>query len=155
LPDGATHYRHYKAGYTVALPVSVMSMLLDVKFSAGYLLGYTFHRYCDNDWDLMGSSASEGRMVNELPIVGHILYGVSSSYGSTFRRFHRSWITHFPGVSTLIRLIWVFLIPFICLDAYGINFIGGGWVWFWVGLWTGLSQADGIHWWLDKTRRDK
>lgn len=103
----------------------------------------------DNDWDLMGTSLSEGRLVNELPILGHILYGVSSAYGSFFRKHHRSFLTHFPIVSTFIRLIWVLIIPFGYLDAWGINFIGGGWIWFWSGLWMGLSHADGIHWWLD------
>lgn len=94
-------------------------------------------------------------MVNELPILGHVMYGISSTYGSIFRRHHRSFITHFPFVSTLIRLIFVFIIPFVIGDSYlQINFIGNGWLWFWVGIWIGLSQADSIHWYLDKTYGD-
>lgn len=136
-------------GYKLALPVSIVSVVADWKFGSGYLVGYTVGRWIDPDWDLMGTSAGEGRLVNEIPILGHILYGVSSSYGSAFRRYHRSWITHFPALSTLIRLVWVFVLPFTLLDAYGVNFVGDGWVWFWVGLWAGLSSADAIHWYHD------
>lgn len=136
-------------GYKYATPISITSCLVDWKLGIGYFVGYSIHRWIDNDWDLMGSSASDGRLVNELPILGHILFGVSSSYGSTFRRYHRSWITHFPVISTIIRLMWVLIIPFVFLDSYGINFIGNGWHYFWLGLWAGLSHADGIHYYLD------
>lgn len=102
----------------------------------------------------MGTNNAEGRMVNELPGIGHILYGISSAYGSFFRKYHRSFITHFPVFSTAIRLLYVGFIPFILGDYYGINFIGNGWHMFHLGFWAGLSQADGIHWFLDKTYGD-
>lgn len=132
-------------GYLITIPISVATMVYDFRGGLGYLVGYSLHRYCDNDWDIFGSNNAEGRMVNEIPVLGHFLYGISSVYGSMFRRHHRSWITHWPGISTLIRLIFLFFIPFVIGDGYGINFIGGGWVWFWVGMWMGLSQADAIH----------
>lgn len=132
-------------GYLIALPVSVATMIYNFRGGLGYLVGYSLHRYVDNDWDIFGSNNAEGRLVNEIPVLGHFLYGISSVYGSIFRRYHRSWITHWPGISTLIRLIFLLFIPFVVGDGYGINFIGGGWVWFWVGMWAGLSQADGIH----------
>lgn len=132
-------------GYLIAIPVSVATMMYNFRGGLGYLVGYSLHRYVDNDWDIFGSNNAEGRLVNEIPILGHFLYGISSVYGSIFRRYHRSWITHWPGISTLIRLIFLFFIPFVVGDGYGINFIGGGWVWFWVGMWAGLSQADGTH----------
>jgi hypothetical protein len=128
----------------------VVSSFVEWRLGLGYLVGYSLGRWCDPDWDLMGTNNAEGRMVNEIPLLGHILYGVSSSYGSIFRRYHRSWITHFPVLSTIVRLVFLLAVPFGYLDAYGINFIGGGWVWLWVGLLAGLSHADGIHWWLDK-----
>jgi hypothetical protein len=73
------------------------------------------------------------------------MFGIASVYGSFFYRHHRSWITHWPVISTIIRLIFIFFIPFVVGDGYGINFIGCGWVWFWVGLWAGMSHADSIH----------
>lgn len=132
-------------GYLIAIPVSVATMMYNFRGGLGYLVGYSLHRYVDNDWDIFGSNNAEGRLVNEIPVLGHFLYGISSVYGSIFRRYHRSWITHWPGISTLIRLIFLFFIPFVVGDGYGVNFIGNGWVWFWVGMWAGLSQADAIH----------
>jgi hypothetical protein len=129
--------------------MSVFSSFWDWKFGLGYFLGYTFHRWCDNDLDLMGVSGAEGRMVNELPIIGHIFFGASSAYGSWFRKKHRSFLTHFPVVSTIIRLIFFFSVPFILLDGWGVNLIGNGWVWLWVGFLAGLSHADTIHYYHD------
>ena len=154
MPDGATHYKYFMKGYLVTLPVTLLLVGFDWQFSSGYLVGYSLGRWIDPDWDIMGTNNGEGRMVNELPVIGHYLYGKSSMYGSIFRRWHRSFITHFPGVSTSIRLIFVGYEPFIVGDYLGINFIGNGWWKFWVGLWVGLSQADAIHWVLDKKFTD-
>ena len=151
MPNGEIHYKYFKKGYRVIIPISVALSLFDWKFALGHIVGYSFHRWCDNDWDIFGSNNAEGRMVNELPIIGHFMYGVSSTYGSFFRRKHRSFWTHFPFVSTLIRLLFVFIIPFIVGDYVGINFIGNGWYLFWIGFWVGLSEADGLHYFLDKT----
>ena len=128
--------------------------ILDWKFGFGNIVGYTFHRYCDNDWDIMGTNNAEGRMVNELWLIGHFLYGISSTYGSIFRKYHRSIITHFPYLSTAIRMFFVFLIPFTILDGYGVNLIGNNWHLFWLGFWNGLSNADAIHYYLDKKIKD-
>lgn len=141
-------------GYRVEIPLSLFLAFVDWQFALGNICGYTFHRWCDNDWDIMGTNNAEGRMVNELPVVGHYLYGKSSMYGSIFRRWHRKWITHVPGISTIIRLIFAFYEPFIVGDYLGINFIGNGWWKFWLGFWVGLSQADGIHYALDKLYKD-
>jgi len=154
MPSGEIHYRYFKQGYIVEIPFTFLLLFWNWKFALGNLLGYSFHRWCDNDWDIMGTNNAEGRMVNELPIIGHFLYGVSSAYGSFWRKAHRSFWTHFPFVSTLIRLVYVFIIPFILFDYYGINLIGNGWHMFYIGFWSGLSQADGIHWFLDKKYAD-
>lgn len=108
----------------------------------------------DPDWDVMLANAGEGRMINELPILGHILFGISSMYGSMFRRFHRSFITHFPIVSTFIRLVFVGTPVFLLAESWQINLIGNGWHKFWLGFWAGLAEADFIHWYLDKNYGD-
>ena len=154
MPAGEIHFQYFKRGYYFVVPSSVLLSLWDVKFAIGNLVGYSLGRWIDPDWDLMGTNNGEGRMVNELPAVGHYLYGKSSMYGSIFRKWHRSFITHFPGISTSIRLAFVGYEPFFVGDFVGINFLGGGWHMFWLGLWFGLSQADGIHYWLDKTYGD-
>lgn len=149
MPDGVTHFTYFKKGYKYSIPISLVTGYLDTRFGVGYLVGYSLGRWCDPDWDIMGSNAAEGRMVNEIPILGHLMYGVSSTYGSVFRKRHRSFITHFPYISTLIRLIFLFIIPFTILDGYGVNLIGNGWHTLWIGLWAGLAHADGLHWYLD------
>lgn len=145
MSTGLVHYKYYMRGYKYVIPMSVAFSYYSWKYGSGYLVGYTLHRWIDNDWDLMGTSSSEGRAVNELPLLGHYIFGVSSVYGSIFRKYHRKWMTHWPGISTIGRLVLVFGIPFALGDGYGINFIGYGWVWFWVGVWMGLSHADGVH----------
>lgn len=154
MPNGLVHYAYYMKGYWVEIPLTLSLVFIDWQFALGNIVGYSFHRYVDNDLDLMGVNSAEGRQVNELPIIGHILFGLSSIYGSLFRKYHRHWITHFPGISTFIRLFIIFLFPFLVLDGYGVNFIGNGWHKFWIGFWMGLSQADGIHYYLDLKWKD-
>lgn len=151
MPDGITHHKYYKKGFVVIIPEALLLAVWDYKFAFGTLVGYGMGRWVDGDWDIMGTNNAEGRLVNEIPILGHFIFGISSTYGSIFRKHHRSFITHFPIVSTIIRLVFVLIVPFIFLDSWGINLIGNGWHMFWLGLWGGLSQADGIHWFLDKT----
>ena len=143
------HYKYFMKGYYVEIPETILLATLNWQFALGNIAGYSFGRWVDSDWDIFGSNNAEGRIVNELPVIGHFLYGVSSIYGSIFRKHHRSFWTHFPGVSTLIRLVFIFFIPFLLFDYYGINLIGNGWHTFYLGFWFGLSQADGIHYWLD------
>jgi hypothetical protein len=154
VSDGVTHYKYYMKGYWLVIPQSVVFSVWDWKMGGGVLVGYSLGRYLDPDIDLMGTSAAEGRQVNELPIIGHILFGLSSMYGSVFRKYHRSMITHLPGLSTVVRLVFIFWIPFLVLDGYGINLIGNGWHMFWVGLLIGLSEADGVHFYLDMVDND-
>lgn len=155
MPNGLVHYQYYMKGYKVTIPVALLLAGWDWKFSLGYFSGYTLGRWIDCDWDIMGTNNAEGRMVNELPIIGHYFYGKSSMYGSIFRRFHRKWPTHLPGISTIIRLVFAFYEPFILGDYFAINFIGDGWHKFWIGIWAGLSQADTIHAVLDKFYGDR
>ena len=82
--------------------------------------------------------------MNELKITGYVLYGISSIYGAIFRRFHRKWITHFPGVSTVIRLAFILLpigVLWPGLLDYPVVLIG---------VWFGLSIADALHYLIDK-----
>lgn len=152
MPSGVVHYKWFKRGYMFIVPSSLLLCFWDVRFGLGNLFGYSFHRYCDNDWDIMGVNEAEGRAVRELPVVGLYLFGVSSVYGAVFRKRHRKPETHWPYLSTIIRLLFVFAWPFITLYGYGINPLD--WYVFWLGFWNGLSLADGIHWALDMRAKD-
>lgn len=154
MPDGLTHYKYFKRGYLVELPLTLSLVFLDWQFALGNIVGYSFHRWCDNDWDLTTATASDGRAMRELPILGNFLFGISSTYASFFRKTHRKTISHAPFISTAIRLLFVWLVPFIFLDSWGINLIGGGWHMFWVGWYFGQSSADTVHYYLDLTHGD-
>lgn len=148
MPDGLTHFRYYKYGLLAEIPISISLCFVDVQFGIGNFIGYFCGRWVDPDWDILGANNAEGRMINELPLIGHFLFGISSTYGSIFRRHHRSFITHFPFVSTAIRWWFVMLLPYLITGKLGYEFFLGV-EQFWIGTWVGLSQADGIHWRLD------
>ena len=113
----------------------------------GIFIGYEFGRYMTPDWDIMGTTSSEGWLVNEIPILGHFVFGLSSTYGSIFRRWHRSAITHFPFVSTLPRYLLVFW--WIWLEIYRSNLDWAWLIFIFIGAFFGTSIADAIHYILD------
>lgn len=150
MPDGLTHYTVYKKGYWLMFPVSFLAgAFINPLIGAGLFSGYIFHRWADNDLDLMGASSCEGRQVNELPIIGHFLFGISSTYGSMFRRYHRKFITHFPFVSTAIRLLFFGMPIYFVLKSFDFNLNEVPVYYFVVSFWIGLSLADTIHYVLD------
>jgi hypothetical protein len=166
MSDGKVHHKKWRQGWIVALPLSLIVYGLVDPFhpawscsqlgcfsgntvvSLGVLLGYGMGRYIDPDLDQMGTTGAEGRLVNEIPILGVFLYGHWATYGAIFRKHHRSFWTHYPGVSTLIRLIYQFypLFLILWLKDWNYAFI---WQTFW-GMLLGLSLADYLHFREDK-----
>jgi uncharacterized metal-binding protein len=148
MPTGETHLKIWKVGTMVAIPTSIYlaitkQPLIGIGFGIGYLTGL----FIDPDADEMGATSGEGRMV-KIPILGWIMYGISSVYGAIFRRHHRSFLTHFPFVSTAIRLLFFFFwIPILYYfnllhwQPWHLTF----YLWFWIG----LSCADALHWMAD------
>ncbi len=157
MPQGFVHYRLFRVCYLIEIPEVFYLLLLNPTFAIAHFIGYSFHRYCDNDWDILGTNKAESRAIHELSILGYLLYGVSSIYGAIFMRKHRSFVTHFPLVSTAIRLLFLFwwLPILIFINHWQIA------KWQWIallGFWIGLSQADMIHWmadniWSDDSKR--
>lgn len=148
MPDGTTHHNIWKAGWLVAFPASLYSVTIHHEFGIGMTIGYALGRYIDPDWDIVGTTEAEGRMMNELKITGYLLYGISSIYGAIFRRFHRKWMTHFPGISTAIRMAFI-LLPIGLLWNGVFNFPV-----VLIGIWFGLSIADGLHYVADMRMGD-
>ena len=160
MPDGIRHEQLRKQGRFIAFPLSILlppiipnTWGLQESFlcGAGVFCGYEMGTYVTPDWDIMGTTKDEGRMVNELPILGHILFGISSMYGSIFRKHHRSFITHFPFVSTSIRHLLLFW--WIYWQSYLFNLRLA--LPFFLGVFVGNSMADAIHWWADMVKYPK
>lgn len=115
----------------------------------GIFFGYEIGRYITNDWDCVTMTEDESNMSNEIPILGHYLFGVSSMYGSIFKRRHRKWETHVPVIATGIRYVFVFWwifwqIYLSSLDWYWLIFL-------FIGSFIGTSISDAIHQWADLT----
>jgi hypothetical protein len=141
----------------VVAPFTLISLPLkpglEWYLGAGIFLGYEMGKYITCDWDIMGTSKDEGRIVNEIPILGHFIFGISSTYGSIFRRHHRSFITHFPFVSTSIRYLFLFWWVWwqIYLSTWDLAWL----VFLFAGAFIGTSLSDGIHWAADMSGKWK
>jgi uncharacterized metal-binding protein len=154
MPSGEIHYRFYKAGFFTAIPSTIYLLTISPSLGLGNLIGYFCHRWIDNDWDVYGINEAESRAVNELWILGYMIYGVSSSYGAMFRRKHRSFLSHFPIISTLIRLIFLFWwLPILYWNgAIEYSF----WhIQFYTGFLLGLSHADTYHYFADNIWKEE
>ena len=144
MPSGIVHYKFFKAGYLIEFPEVIYLSILNPIVGISHFIGYSFGRWCDPDWDLLAVNNAEIRVIHELKIFGYPLYGISSIYGAIFRGHHRSIQTHFPVISTLIRLLFIFWwLPILYYFGY-IHYS------FWqleifIGFLWGLSQADLTH----------
>lgn len=163
MPDGKTHFKNWKLGWFLVIPISGYLFLEKTPLEAsGWLLGYATGAFLDPDLDEIGATNAESRMVNKIPILGYFIYGWSSVYGAIFRRKHRNFWTHFPFFSTIIRIIWFFwwLIPLYYFQILRYEY----WqLYFALFYFLGLSYADFLHWLADslskpltnKTKRSK
>lgn len=158
MPSGIIHEELRQKGRLVVLPLSVIIPFLlspidmryggEIIIGVGIFLGYEFvGKYVTPDWDLAGITNDESRMIGKFPILGNILFGISSMYGSFFYKHHRSFWTHFPFVSTAIRYLfllwWVFYQIYQSrMDLYWAIFL-------FMGMFVGTSLSDAIHWGAD------
>jgi hypothetical protein len=153
MPSGETHLKIWKVGLIASIPASVyLAITKQPVTGLAFCIGYFYHLICDPDLDEMGITGAESRMI-KIPILGWLMYALSSVYGVIFRKHHRSFATHFPGISTAIRLlVFFFWIPI--LYYFGIikwqEWQGFFVLWFWIG----LSFADALHWGADKVVSD-
>lgn len=163
MPDGLTHENFRRGGRYVVIPLSFILPIIispipmksngEILVGVGIFVGYEIGRYMTPDWDIMGTTSSEGWIVNEIPILGHYIFGVSSMYGSVFRKYHRSFITHFPFVSTSIRYLITFYPIFI--EIYRSNLDWAWLIFIFIGMFFGTSLSDAIHWFLDMIKYPK
>lgn len=151
MPDGKTHFEYYTRGWVAILPTSIiLSVGINPILGVSTMLGYALGRWIDPDLDQVSITSAEGRILNDFRILGYIMVGYSTIYGAVFRKHHRSFITHFPFVSTAIRLLYFF---------WWVYFLRNTWhPWYWMvilGVWIGLSVADTVHYLLDNLYKDE
>lgn len=113
----------------------------------GILVGYLMARYVEPDLDLFGITSSEGRMIHDFKILGAFMVAYWVPYGYLFREHHRSFWTHFPLVSGLIRMLYMSPPTLYLLYRFRL------WEWWMVpftfGIWIGLSVNDALHFLAD------
>lgn len=158
MPNGVEHEILRKRGRLMALPLSFVFPLLmaplplrsgaELTVGIGMLIGYEIGKFCTPDWDCVTATTDESEMINKVPILGHFLFGISSTYGSIFRRRHRSFITHFPFLSTSIRHLFLFW--WIWWQIY-ISERDLAWaIFLFIGIFIGNSLSDAVHYLADK-----
>lgn len=150
-------------GRWIAFPISILVPIIltplplrsngELLIGVGMFIGYEIGKYMTPDWDIVGMTKDEGRMMNELPIIGSLLVGISTIYGSHWKRHHRSTLTHFPFLSTGIRYLYVFW--WIWFEIYRSQIDWAWLIFIFIGAVLGTSMADSIHWYLDKIKYPK
>lgn len=154
MSDGQTHFRYWMRGLPVALGASAGMGYLHPVLGATNAVGYLMGSFMDGDLDQIGLSSSEGRMMRTLKFIGVLWVMFWMPYAYVLP--HRSVWSHFPYLSTAIRLAYLFA-PFMVLAIY-IDPLGAfiyrlwqypAFLWGLLGLWNGLSWADTIHYYLD------
>jgi uncharacterized metal-binding protein len=158
LAKGEHHYIAWKFVWIFVIPISILSgigiyywesnVYYGIIFTAFILIGFFLGRWISPDWDQISTTSDEARMVKEIPVLGIVLYAFSSVYGAIFRSMHRSWITHFPGLSTILRLLFLF---WWVIALYVIGIIEyQDWQWYlYMGVFCGLTISDLLHTFLD------
>lgn len=89
------------------------------------------------------------RFLRSIPLIGGIVSAGWKLIWTPYAKFvpHRSWISHFPGISTIIRLTYLsaFMSPVLIIywDWIFVNFR-------WLGMWMiGLCLSDIFHFFAD------
>jgi uncharacterized metal-binding protein len=114
----------------------------------GVTFGYLLGRYIDPDIDQLVVTNAEGRLLRELGLIGAIIVAFLFPYAYMSRWVggHRSFLTHFPVISTALRLLYI-LVP-LMMYKWSL-FENENFLLFLLGTWIGLSISDFTHWILD------
>lgn len=150
MPSGKVHYSYWKEAIPVIGIISVVSAVTskDLLLGSSVMLGYLFGRYIDPDLDQIGITEAEGRLIKDLKLFGVFIVAYWLPYGYIMK--HRSFLSHFPVVSTFIRIIYMFL-PVIVLLALRPDLLSYSPILFpfLSGIFGGLAISDLIHYMLD------
>lgn len=154
MADGHVHLSYWKMGIPAAILLGLAlfvfsgNVLLGFAFFAGYLLGYMV----DPDLDMCGMTDAKKRWKDTVVLYPvYIWWRVYSATLAHILGGHRSFMNHAPGISTAIRLVWLFA-P-ICILWYlifgTIPCSAEMAIVVLLGVWAGLSLSDFVHGVLD------
>jgi uncharacterized metal-binding protein len=162
MPSGKTHYSNYKKAAVLVPPLALLALAStgDAWTALGVPVGYFLGRWIDPDLDQVSITDCEGRMMRDLKLAGAIFvawwlpYAYLMRFVGIGRKGHRNFFSHFPGVGTALRLLWLFAAPIAAIWWYDWSLTWEQWgVLF--GVWIGLTFSDTIHYLADILFREK
>jgi len=170
MPPGHVHYKIWK-GTLIFIPIAAAIVYYAALYTRsfnpvisalGVLIGGLLGRWIDPDLDLIGITNSESRMMRDLKLFGALLtaWWIPYSYLMRFvgigKKGHRNFFSHFPGVSTLIRMLWLAAFPPFSFGAYWLmdHFTPPPWLTPYgsalaLGIFVGLTVTDTTHYIAD------
>lgn len=170
MPDGDRHHEIWRKDWFVIIPPIGMLIIYGVACPWLFLaipfvpIGYFLGQYLSPDLDLVGINQDEGRAMKDFKIIGALFVAWSTVYGYLMRfigigrKGHRNFFSHFPIVSTALRMLWFFGVPlfliwwFLPVPTLVANFVVGIPT---LGVFLGLSPSDFLHWFADLTEGGK
>jgi len=149
MSDGKTHFNWWFKFLPFSLVVSFVLMFFSFPFGMFTGVGYLLHLAVEPDSDQISLTIMDGRMMRKFGIFGVLWVMYWMPYAFVFP--HRSFLSHAPVVSTIIRLVYL-SIPVVVLSWYTGYFNKTNIVYIFpaiMGTVVGLSFADTIHFVLD------
>lgn len=159
MAEGKVHQKWHSRFMIPVLLISILLGWIVFAFTKNYLwgsiaslfvnFGFLFGKICENDLDLVSISGSEGMAMRKFGILGMIWVMFWFPYGFVMSNTlgHRNLFSHFPGISTVIRMIYLLWFPVILycqyfvVDIYLILPLLSSFI--------GLTISDTIHYFLD------
>lgn len=157
MASGREHYEYWKLLSPVTVPVAAWIWVAskDPIIPASIVAGYLMGAIIDPDLDLVGITNAESRAMRHLKIFGVILtmwflpYAYFMRFIGIGKKGHRNFFSHMPGISTVIRLLWLFA-PFLLFGYFKHGYIPGELeISIFIGLWIGLTFSDTVHYVAD------
>lgn len=151
MPSGKVHWKFYQRFRVLAWACSIALIPIDWRMGLGFWVGYMIiARYIDPDLDHRNMTQTEYRAMRELGFVGSLLVAYFMPYGYLLP--HRSFMSHSPLISTVIRFIYLFWWLFLLIYWVDLTVLINNMMLF-VGMYLGLSLADLIHIVLDRVKK--
>lgn len=158
MSTGKVHLSLQNTGWIIVLPASILLVYFGVDISLTVLLGYAAGYILEPDLDQISITSSEGRVLRRLGLIG--VFWIAYWLPYSFFIPHRSPASHWPVLSDIIRMIYLFG-PISAIVWWYVpieNYLHPGHIVYVLAFLGGLSLATSLHWIADTrwfTRRNK